>query len=161
MNLLGKGRLKYLSPKLKHSQAKRLSNQLKKACGCELVYHKKRNCYVVCRQRGTHRAPRTYTDLRISQLRSSMIPFIKDVVRWADYKANGDFQKMMDIQEKYFQEENQKVWNSHLDDIMPEFYSDMKRVREHMQRGRYKSRFMDLGSIKTPTGGPTGLICPP
>lgn len=146
MNLLGKGRLKYLSLKLRHSQAIRLSNQLKKACGCELVYHKKRHCYVVCRHRGTHRAPRTYADVGIDQLRSSILPYLKDVVLWADLKAAGDTDKMMAIAEKHHQDENQRTYNSHIEDIMPEFCQDMKRVRSHMERGKFKSRFMDLGA---------------
>ena len=156
MILLGKGRLRHLRSELKHPQARRLSIRLEKVCGCKLAYHTKRRCWVVFRERGSHRAPRTYMDLPKHQLRGAMIPYIKDAVKWADLKAAGNFERMMDIHDKHLQDANKKTFESHLEECLPDLCRAMHRVREVLQTGRVNPKFMDFGAIKTPTGGPTG-----
>ena len=146
MILLGKGRLRHLRSELKHPQARRLSDRLFRVCGCKLAYHVKRKCWIVYRERGSHRAPRTYLDLRKEHLRTSMIPMVKDAVMWADCKANGNFERMMEIHDKNLQDDNDKAFQSHLEDCLPDFCKDMHRVREVMQAGRVTSKFVDFGA---------------
>ena len=146
MHHWGRGRFTNLSIKLRSPQARKFSSKLDRACGCQLAWHRLRNTYVVYRDRGA-RPPKTYLDVgHQCPLQFSWMPFVVRAVRFADARENQDYGRMFEEMERQDNEDRDARTYSFVDDRLPEFYRDLKRLREMLSAGRKETKYFDLGS---------------
>ena len=74
------------------------------------------------------------------------MPFVVRAVRFADARENQDYGRMFEEMERQDNEDRDARTYSFVDDRLPEFYRDLKRLREMLSAGRKETKYFDLGS---------------
>lgn len=139
MHVLGRGRFKHLTADLRYPRAIRFSQLLFRACGCVLVWHKRRHVFVVCRKRGQYVAPQTYCDVKNPLV--SNIPIIAQGVRFADARIHGDMDRMMKIYDQEWRNQSKEETRAFVRDFFPDYLSTLNRVDEIMRTGSVNKYF--------------------
>lgn len=140
MHIMGRGRFKYLTMELRNPRATRFSQLLFRACGCVLVWHKRRLVYVVCRKRGHYVAPQTYCDVKDPLI--SNVPIVAQAVRFADARLHGDVEKMMEIYDREWKYKSKEETRAFVRDFFPDYMHALNRADEIVRTGS-KGKYFD------------------
>lgn len=145
----GRGRFQHLTDKLDSPQARAFSARLRRACGCQLAWHRLRGAFVVFRDRG-NRDPVTYLDVGGDEcpMQFSWIPYIARAVRWGDAKRNRNYSYLFDNMQRADRDVKDQELDRLVDERLPDFYRDSRRLAEIARSGRYSPKFVDLGATK-------------
>lgn len=78
----------------------------------------------------------------------SWIPYIVRAVRWGDAKRSRNYHYLFSQMEIADREQNDRDHLNFVDERLPDFYRDARRLAEVIQAGRYSPKYVDLGATK-------------
>jgi hypothetical protein len=73
------------------------------------------------------------------------IPCVAKAVAWGDARRSGNMIQQLKIAERRDSHRQDKELQSFVDDRLPDFMRDLRRLREILGDGRITTQFMDFG----------------
>jgi hypothetical protein len=122
---------------------------LKRSCGCELVWHRYRRCFIVCRDRGRAVTPVCYTDLGPNcwPLGRAILPHVLNLVHWTDAHRAMDLGRMMRVAMKAIEDTSREDTRRFVDERFPDFIDALEWATGRAEHGReWGRKTFDLGA---------------
>ena len=76
----------------------------------------------------------------------SWIPYISRAVRWGDAKRNRNYGYLFANMQREDRDAKDEELDRLVDERLPDFYRDSRRLAEVLRSGRYSPKFVDLGA---------------
>jgi hypothetical protein len=76
----------------------------------------------------------------------SWIPYIVRAVRWGDAKRSRNYDYLFRHMQLADREQNDRDLASFVDERLPDFYRDSRRLAEIVRAGHYSQKYVDLGA---------------
>lgn len=150
--MIGRGKLRFLTtriggPGIPAVGQHRFASWLKRHRGCGLAWHRRRRVFIVYRPR-VGGWPATYMDLGPDYwpLNGGLLPLVRDVIDWADASMEMDADKALRVYQLQDADKQRRLNRAFIDERFPDFWNDMNRAADIIERGRRVERYFDLAA---------------
>jgi hypothetical protein len=142
-----RGRLRHLTSALRDPRARRFDASLQRQCGARVAYHRGRCTYVVYRERGRRTMPLTYLDVGGIQNPPPLgaVSKVTQAVAWADSLQTQDRSRLLRLMDQRMADASRAETRQFVDEWLPTYMTDYKRIVEVLTDGRVRTKFFDFG----------------